>query len=224
MKNVFGYLALFGVFTVAVQSQAQPRPNTWYGKVDGGGSWIADTDLKEVFGFVAPDAEVAFNPGAHFGFGVGYNVTEWFAAEAEVAVNWNEIDKMTGAERLDANFINAPFMINAKFQLPTPSGIRPFIGAGVGGASSVLDVNRLEYGPVRVWGSASDKTFAMQGFAGFQFDFNDRMSLGLEYRYLWSDAPEFDADWGWFWNAEGRHARFGEIQTHSVSLTFQYQF
>jgi opacity protein-like surface antigen len=216
-------ILLFAVI-LAFHAHAQPRANTWYGKADAGGSWIKNTELKEVFGPVVPNAEVEFNPGVRFGLGAGYNVTEWFAAEAEIGMNWNEIDSMTGATRLDAMFINVPFLVNAKLQLPNATRFRPYVGAGIGGASSVLDIDELEYGPARIWGSASDVTFAWQGFAGVQYDFNDRFSLGVEYRYLWSDSPSFDIDWGWYWNISGRSTQFGDIETHSVSLTFQYQF
>jgi OmpA-OmpF porin, OOP family len=224
MKTLLKFSVLLCAIGLAVQAHAQPRANTWYGKADIGGSWIGDTDLKEVFGPAVPGARVKFDPGVRFGLGVGYNVTDWFAGEAEIGMNWNNIDDMTGAQRVDAMFINVPFLVNAKFQLPNPSRFRPYIGAGVGGASSVLDVDELWYGNTRLWGSASDVTFAWQGFAGVQFDLNERMSLGVEYRFLWSDSPSFDIDWGWYWNIQGRQAKFGDIETHAVSFTFQYQF
>jgi len=224
MKTLIKSSLLFCAVVLAFQAHAQPRPNTWYGKADLGGSWVADTELKEVFGYSANGAKVTFDPGVRFGFGLGYNVTEWFAAETEVGVSWNEIDKMTGATHADACLINAPFTFNVKLQLPNPSVVRPYIGAGVGGASSVLDIDELVYGPARVSGSASDITFAWQGFAGVQFQLGENMSLGVEYRYVWTQAPDFDIDWGWYWNTWGNHARFGDIETHSVSLAFQYQF
>lgn len=224
MKTMTTRVALFCAIGMAFGSQAQVLPNTWYGKADLGGSWVGDTELHEVFGPVVPGAEVSFDPGVRFGLGFGYNVTEWFAAEAELGMIWNEIDEMTGASYVDARLLNVPFLVNAKLQWPNASVVRPYVGAGAGGASSVLDIDDLHYGNAFFWGSASDVTFAWQGFAGVQFELGQNMSLGVEYRYLWSESPSFDADWGFFAPLRSRQTRFGDIETHSISLAFNYQF
>lgn len=224
--------AILCIAAISIQAHAQPKANTWYGKADLGGSWMEDTEVKAIFGDeIGDDGDMEFDPGVRFGLGAGYNVTEWFAAEFELGMNWNEVDKMGGARSLDAYWVNVPFLLNAKLQWPNATRLRPYIGAGIGGASSVLDIDHLTYetteADVFISGSASDVTFAWQGFAGVTFDINEYMSLGVEYRYQWTESPDLDMDWGsyYYWGPwRDDRLEVDDIQSHSISLVFTYQF
>lgn len=218
------WICALALSLTATTVQAQTLANTWYGKVDAGVSIVGDTQLKELFGPVIGDNSVEFDPGARFGVTAGYNFCEWFAAEGEIGMMWNEVSKMGNATRMDAMFYNAPFMVNAKFQLPNPSRVRPYVGAGVGGAGATMDINHLTYGDTRISGTASDFVFAWQGFGGVLFELNENMSVGVEYRYVRSQGPDFDIDWGWFSNIETERMSFGDIETHAISLLFNYNF
>jgi opacity protein-like surface antigen len=222
--NLLRASAIVAAAMLTVSGYAQPRANTWYGKADLGGAIVQDTKVKDLFGPVAGDNEVKFDPGVRFGLGAGYNFTEWFALEGELGMSWNDVDKLGDANPVDAMLISVPFMVNARFQLPNPTRIRPYIGAGVGGSSSVLDMDRLDYGNVRVYGSASDVTFAWQGFAGVQFEVNENLNIGLEYHYIWTDSPQFDIDWGWYWNAPRDYLTLDDIETHTLSVVVSYTF
>jgi opacity protein-like surface antigen len=189
-----------------------------------GGSLVNDTELEELFGPVSGDNEVQFDPGLRLGFAGGYNLTDWFAAEFELGMTYNNVDKLGEASSFDAMYINVPYMVNVKLQLPNPSRLRPYVGAGVGGASSIMDIEHLYYGDAYITGSASDVTFAWQGFAGVELDLNENMSIGVEYRYVWTAGPEFDIDWGYYYSIETDLMAFDDIQTHSVSLLFNYRF
>lgn len=133
---------------------------------------------------------------------------------------WNEIDYISGADYVDAYVGNTPFLVNLKLELPTGGPIRPYIGAGAGGSAMFLDADYIELGGTGVWGTEGTVVFAYQFFAGVRFEFAERMSLGVEYRYGGTGDPEFESDWGY--GDEG--IRFGRIETHSVSATFTYRF
>lgn len=227
MKCSFKWLALtsLGVMCAVPGAFAQQDwPQRLYIKVDGGVAWMPNADVKEIFGPVPSGTEAEFDPGPRFGFDIGYNVTDWFAAEFETGFMANSLKRITGAWDTDATFINVPLLVNAKFQLPNNTPLTPYAGVGVGGASSVLDIDELNYGNTHVWGSAADITFAWQGFAGLRYALNDKMGLGLEYHYIWSQGPSFESEDGWYWDSHSDRIKFGDLQTHAISVRFDMTF
>src|SRR6266704_6127235 len=105
---------------------AQGQQGRFYVRGDLGGNLTQDTDLKEFFGPVAPGTKVKFDPGFRFGIAGGYQVTDWFAAEAELGWMDNNINSITGASEVhDAWFVNVPFLANAKFQWPNRTPLTP---------------------------------------------------------------------------------------------------
>ena len=67
--------------------------NGFYVRADVGGTWTEDTELREYFGSVAPGSKVTFTPGGRFGINGGYQLTDWFAAEAQMGVMTSSIDR-----------------------------------------------------------------------------------------------------------------------------------
>src|SRR5260221_10043216 len=113
----------------------------FYVKADLGGNLTQDTDLKEFFGPVAPGTKVKFDPGFRGGLTGGYQLTDWFAGEVEVGLFENQINSISGADRIhDAWFAHVPFLVNGKLQYPNTSPLTPYIGAGVGFSEALIDV------------------------------------------------------------------------------------
>lgn len=195
----------------------------WYVKADAGGNITQDTDLKEFFGPVEPGTRVKFAPGYRLGIGGGYQLTDWFAAEAEVGFMGNHIDSITGASEVhDAWFSNVPFLVNAKLQWPNQSRLTPYIGGGVGFSEAILNVDQITLNNTSLHGDNSDTVFAYQAFGGLRYRLNDRMGLSLEYRYFATDGAEWRSDFT-FGTASDR-MRFGGTQTHALSVAFDFRF
>lgn len=220
MKTHYQMLALS--ILVVCSTQAQERANTFYFKADAGVNWTSDADLDSFFGPVAPGSQLEFDLGPRFGVGAGYNVTDWFAAELELGFMWNEIDSITDALEVDAIFGNAPFLVNAKFELPTRGPVIPYVGAGVGASAMFIDADFIELGGTEVWGTESAVVFAYQFFGGLRVPINDQMTVGVEYRYTGTGEPDFESDWGFDHSHES--IRLGRIESHSVSATFTFRF
>src|SRR5579872_5880508 len=144
-----------------------------YIKADVGGNITQDADLKEFFGPVAPGTKVKFDPGLRAGLAGGYQITDWFAAEAEVGFLENRIDSITGADRLhDAWFENVPFLINGKLQYPNSTPFTPYAGAGVGFSEAIINVGHIDIGGTSLHGDINDTVFAWQAFAGVRYRLN----------------------------------------------------
>ncbi len=222
MKQNMRWLAFAVVYGVALWS-ARAQDTRYYIRGGVGGSWMPDTSLKEFFGPVTPGSKVSFDPGARVTVAGGYEFTDWFAGEVETGVMVNGIDTVTDATRVDdATFSNIPFLLNARFQWPTRCPFTPYIGGGLGGAASVIDVDHLDVGGTSLQGSQATAVFAYQAFGGIRYRINERMGLSVEYRYFATTDPEWTAD-----AVAGTPTdtlKMGGIENHSVSLVFNYQF
>lgn len=95
-------------------------------------------------------------------------------------------------------------------------GLVPFLGAGGGGLYSAIDLERLTASG-RLLGDSNDSLDpAYQAFAGLKYAYNDRLDVGVVYKYLVADTPE--------WKLNGSPVRAEAVKTHSVSLVLSYRF
>jgi opacity protein-like surface antigen len=226
MKKTTRLLALGACSSVALCSAlpAHGQDTRFYVKGDLGGNVTQDASFKEFFGPVAPGSKVTFDPGFRAGIAGGYQATDWFAAEAELGYMANQINSISSATRIhDATYSNVPLLFNAKLQYPNQSPLTPYIGAGVGFSTAILNADFIEIGDVTLsGGSQATVVFAYQAFAGLSYKLNEQMDLSVEYRYFVADSPEWQADFtfGTFSDTMS----FGRTQTHAVSLAFKFRF
>lgn len=209
------------IVSTALSAWAQDRG--FYIKGDVGGNITEDIDLKEFFGPVTPGSKVQLDPGFRAGVTGGYQVTDWFAAEAELGLFENTINSITDATRIhDARFANIPLLFSAKFQYPNRTGLTPYLGAGLGFSEAIFDVDNITIGGTTLSGSDNTAVFAYQAFAGLRYRLNERMGLSVEYRYFVTESPTWHAD---ITSGAGSNAlSFGGSQTHAFSLAFEYRF
>jgi opacity protein-like surface antigen len=212
----------------AVTTECQePR---FYAKLDLGGCFTQDANLEGLLGFVGPGSKVKFDPGFRIGLAGGYQLTDWFAAELEIAGMQNPIRPLTApyVSVQSAALYNIPIMVNAKFQYRNRSPLTPYIGAGVGVSDDILDAGHIEvptgpdYPVPEFQGSASQFVFAWQIMAGLRYALTERMGLSLEYRYFWADSPSWKVN-----NNNqpiGDTIQFGQTRTQVLSLAFDLKF
>jgi len=69
-------------------------------------------------------------------------------------------------------------------------------------------------------GDDADVVWAVQGFAGFRYEFNDRMGVGFGYRFLATGEPRWDAI------SVGGAGKIGfdNARTHSFLAEFTMKF
>ena len=135
----------------------------------------------------------------------------------------NTIDSITGASEADAMLSNVPFLINARIQFPKFDLVTPYFGGGLGFSVAVLDADDIVIAGGSLDGNMSDVVFAYQAFAGLRFKLNENMGLSLEYRYFATDSPEWEPDLV-FGPAASDKVRFGRIESHVFSITFDFRF
>ena len=157
-------------------------------------------------------AKISFDPGARFDVAVGYHFTDAWAAEFQTGVIYNSIDKIAGisldSQGLSANLYQIPLMANLSYTLPVRERVSAYLGAGVGG---VVGVFHGEGGGEST--DHTDLTFGYQGILGLKYALNDKMGLGLAYKFLGTT----DHDFGSGVKSEG-------TRTHSVLVAFTIKF
>jgi opacity protein-like surface antigen len=214
---------------------AQCQESRFYVKGDLGGNLTSDTDATVRYNSSSPPIgtqnigwKARFDPGWRVGLAGGYQLTDWFAVEAELGAIVNRMESVNtssapGVGVIDGTFASVPFLFNVRLQYPNRSHWTPYIGAGVGVSAAILDADILVAGTVfntyqRLPTTSVDAALAYQAFAGLRYRLNERMGVSLEYRYLVTESP------GWNLDCSCGSVTFGRIETHAFSLAFEYRF
>jgi outer membrane protein len=202
-------------------AQGAPTAKGLYFNVDAGACFVQDTTLEGFPEGVAPGSEVTFDTGFRAGFAGGYLFNPYMAVEGQVGFMEGYLDSVTGATELDAFMSQVPFMVDLRLQLPNKTIITPYAGAGVGGSSVFLNIEEWRQNNISLDGAGADTVFAWQAFAGFRVALNATMQLGVEYRYVASQGPSWETDGI---DTSDSEIEFGDLETHNVSLIFQWRF
>jgi len=187
----------------------------WY---EVGPAFVEEATLRDYFGNPTTGNTVELNPGFHFGIGIGQELTRYLKVEIESGFNYNSLDAISGATASSGNFYRVPLLANVVLQAPNRTGLTPMVGAGIGGQWLHLDAQNISLGGTTVNDDSDTWAFTYQGFAGVRYEFGDRFSLGLFYRYNFVDGPSWK-----FANLPG-NLKLNSLRTHSVSLAFGWWF
>lgn len=198
--------------TLVVAPLTAEEKQGFYVGADIGGTVAESTRLKE-FPDAPPGGTVKFNPGIRLGLNAGYRFNDWLSLGLDTGVMANEVKDS------DITVSQVPMMANVELSLPNRSPLEPFIGGGPGFSASAIYVNddRLNTGS-DVDGSAADVVFAWQAYGGVRYNLNDRMSVGIIYRYFSAEEAEWDV------RRTSQDIRFGEARVHSFSASFTFKF
>ena len=194
-------------------------PNGLYGWYDAGATVVPDAKIKDFFGASVTGNPVKFDPGFHFGIGIGQEFNRFVKVEVESGFNYNAVNSIEGATASSANVYRVPVMGNVVVQYPNSSGLIPYFGAGVGAQWTQFDAQNVALGTTTLNENSETWVFGYQGFAGVRYQFRESMSLGLSYHYSVADAPSWT-----FSSVPGGNFKLDAIRTHSLSLAFGWTF
>jgi opacity protein-like surface antigen len=211
-----------GAIGLLVAFPARAQNSRSYFRADAGPSWTERTEVKEFFG-PGLGRTVNFDTGARIGAAGGYNITDWLGAEVETGIGYNKIRSWTGGTVRRTWLTGVPLLANLVLQGPNKTGIVPYVGGGLGVSFTVLDTDGFSDGTTRVTGTDTDAVFAYQAMAGLRYQFNDRMSAGLGYKYLGTQGPSYHAE-SLSGAGPSGDLRFGRIQSHTVAFVFTLAF
>jgi len=230
MKNIVRVLAgaYVSCAVVGAARAAEPGP---YVKAEIGPTFTDDVELKEFVG-LGGRATIEFDPGMRFAIGGGYSFADWVAIGGETGVSFNYIDNISGNfhGEGDSSIGQVPLLANIIFKIPTRIGLEPFAGAGAGVSFPYFYADDIVFDPTPgvsgdetiVDGSESDVVFAWQLFAGLKYRLDDRMSIGLSYKYLHAESPDWEAED--VFTGLDSEISIGDLETHAVTFVFTFKF
>jgi opacity protein-like surface antigen len=185
-----------GAAAVLAALPLQAAENAAYLTLDGGVSLMQDVKIDST--------KLGMDTGYRIGLAGGYNLNKWAAIELETGFIYNEFEDSNG----DAWLGMVPVLANAVFRYENQTRFVPFIGAGAGGAFSILEAPT---------DSDTDFVFAWQLMAGVDYKIGENMCLGVRYNYFSTCDQSYD-----FGN--GVEIKLKDVATHSVGVAFTYRF
>ena len=187
-----------------------------------GGTLPESANLTE-FADPVSGEQLKLSPGFQMDLAFGYRVTPRLEVGPEFGMTFNSVDSFGGFSYHDTTLFQMPLMANVVLELPKPGRLSPCIGAGVGGVASFLTFGN--HGDYYYWsdpdGSGSEFVLGFQAFAGLRYRFNDTASLGVNYRFLMTEAQKWEVE-RW----DGSHFNVGvdSIRLHAICLVSEATF
>ena len=192
----------------------------FYGQVAGGFNIQQDTSSTPNSGGNTTDQST--KTGYQFAAGIGYDFNP-IRAEFEIAYSRNNTDSqkhplINGGSEVDGEGYGSSttFMVNGLYDFHNSSRFTPYLGAGVG-------VARIEAHKVSAKNanfpttSDSDWVWAVGGTAGVAADIVKSIQAVVEYKYLYTDDPEFT-------DSTGTTSTQSGIRGHTMRVGLRYRF
>ena len=184
------------VVTPALQANAadSSKDTGVYMKMDAGVNIMQDATGKSG----AVSAKIQMDMGFRVGLIGGYDLAKWAAIELETGFLYNGV-KDSGSTWFGA----VPVLANLVFRYENDSKFVPYIGAGAGGAWTMVEGNSM---------NESTFVFAYQAKAGVAYEISPSMSVDVGYKF--------------FSTAEQKYTGFKvtDVYCHFIGLGFTYKF
>ena len=215
----FTLAALCGLAGIRSASAESYYSEGIYGWYEAGPALMEDAKVQDFFGETIDGTKMKFDTGFHFGIGIGQELTRFLRVELESGFNYNAIKSLGNADASSGNIYRVPVLANVVLQYPNRTGLVPVIGAGAGAHWAVLDAQNISLGSTTLNDDSSTWTFGYQGYAGVRYQLRENMNLGVFYHYSVADGPSWEFD-----SAPGGNIKLDSLRTHTLSLTFGWDF
>ena len=143
----------------------------------------------------------SFDTGLRFDMIGGYNLNSWAALEFETGFLENEMEHSSSAW-----WGAVPLLANVVFRYENSTKFVPYIGAGAGGAISMVGDSS---------GSDSDAVFAYQAKAGVAYKVEENMMVDVGYKFFSTDEQTYNL---------GMPFKLSDIYNHFIGASFTWKF
>ena len=202
-----------------------------YASIDGGLTYQQDATLEETISSSTPppifsSGTVTFHPGARGNIALGYNINRSWSAEFDTGVLWNSVDSFDGTSlsSVGAKFdtYTIPLLANIIYHIPIKGPWAAYVGAGAGGAASLLSYSQTYLGTRYSWGGSSF-VFGYQAKAGVQYHLSRNTALDVAYEFFGTTDPSWSSTQNFGTPADYQFKEKG-FYTHSLVIGFTWNF
>ncbi|MEM9445177.1 MAG: outer membrane beta-barrel protein [Verrucomicrobiota bacterium] len=207
---------------VEVMEQPSSEPKAWYFQLDARPTFVESLEIDSIKrGLATGPGEIDFDPGVAMGFTLGANPLKYLAVELQLSGSYNDIDGLG-----DGYLVQAPITGNLRFEYPftifDQHEIVPFAGGGFGGTFITLqDIFFVNDQGGEVDGDGYKVVPLWQVTAGVTYRFSERWYAKVAY--LYQETFDLDVLWGGL-GAQSSRLEVGELGTHSVNVSFGFNF
>jgi OmpA-OmpF porin, OOP family len=178
--------------TPVLQVSAADSAKKAYFKIDAGVSLMSDVEVEGSYD------KVKMDPGFRIGLIGGYDLCKWAALELETGFLYNSVK-----DESSVWFGTIPVLANAVFRYENTSKFVPYVGAGAGGAYTLIEGDEF---------SESDFVFAWQVKAGCAYNISDTMAIDVGYKFFMTGDLDVGGD------------KVKEPMSHFIGLGFTWKF
>jgi opacity protein-like surface antigen len=199
-----------------------------YSRLDFGGVFqqnaTLDTTTSSGLSSVSTNGTETFNLGIRADIALGYNINKSLAAEFDTGLLWNSADKIgaTTLSSINQSFdtYTIPILVNVTYKFPIKGPWSSYVGIGAGGAASILVYNNS------IGSDMVDENFvfAYQAEAGLKYKLSENASVGVAYDFLGTTDPSWNLNQPIGLTTTSFHIKEKGFYTHSITLSFTWDF
>ena len=208
-----------GTWLAAMDGRAQIADNFFVG-VEGGVALAQDSSILDNSGFGGSATAIKFATGWRAGGYVGYNFCEYFAAQLDSSLIWNDITAVGGqtvSSFGSAHLEQVPVLLEGVFKYPLGK-FKPYVTAGLGGDFARFASTGIPFsGPPSNLNYASlDTTLAYEAGLGFTYSLTKYLDLGAVFKLVGT------TDHGW--NDNGISLKTDGTIVSTINATVTWRF
>jgi opacity protein-like surface antigen len=188
------------------------------------GAWFPQSTDLSGFPGSSGTSKLELNPGFRVGIGSAYALKPYFSVDWEAALLVSSVKNGGALDEFDATMTQVPFLISGVFQYENATAFTPFLGVGVGAASTAINVHEARIGVTSLEGSDYDFVFAWQIAAGLRYAVNERLGLGISYKYLWTGNAEWEFENDAISATGDQKLEINGIRSHAILGYLSYRF
>lgn len=212
-----------GAWLAAMSGHAQAADNfcdNFYVGVESGVALAQNTSILDNTGFGGSSTTIKFQTGWRAGGYVGYNFCEYFSAQLDSGMIWNNlaaIGDQTLSSVGSAHLEQVPLLVEGVCKYPL-GDFKPYVTAGLGGDFGIFDSTGIPLSgpPPNPNYHSSDTTFAYEAGLGFTYSLTKHLDLGVVYKLVGSGDHN--------WNANGISLKTDGIIVHTIEATVSWRF
>lgn len=206
------------MLATAMSGRAQTADH-FYAGAEGAVAFAQNLSILDGTGFSGDGGNrIKFDTGWRVGGYVGYSFCQYFAAQVDSGVIWNNISTI-GIQSLNgvssAHLEQVPVLAEGLFTYPL-GRFKPYLLAGAGSSFGIFKGSNFQSlgGPPAY--DNTDTTFAYEAGLGFTYSLSKNLEVGVAYKFFGTTDHS--------WTADTINLKTDGSMVHTIEATLSWRF